>query len=86
MYDVFSYLGWCYSKIGVCVCGGGGVITICYFILVEDSVIRKLLGAGVRVRVCVWMVGWGGGGGGALDRCAHGFYKKCFITGDHGLL
>ena len=22
MYDIFSYLGWCYSKIGVC--GGGG--------------------------------------------------------------
>ena len=30
MYDIFSYLGWCYSKIGVCVCVdgvGGGVIT-----------------------------------------------------------
>ena len=22
MYDMFSYLGWCYSKIGVCVWGG----------------------------------------------------------------
>ena len=29
MYDIFSYLGWCYSKIGVCVwvVVGGEMIT-----------------------------------------------------------
>ena len=74
----------------VCVCGGGGgdylggcECTICYLILVEDTVIRKLLGAGcvcacvcACARSCAW--GWWAGGGGALDRCAHGFYKQMF--------